>query len=102
MGTGPTPTLIIELFSQQSMPTSKLKHVFLHVQEYDDEDRNQYPQFCTKLEAKLEVDGEAIRGNTQRVWYAFGRLTGSAVSRIYPWVEAYKDISLFLILEFLA
>ena len=42
IGTGPTPTSTTELFSQQPMSTSKPKHVLLHVQEYDDEDRNQY------------------------------------------------------------
>jgi hypothetical protein len=45
-----------------------------------------YPQFEGLLRAKLEIDGEAIGGERERVWYGFGRLAGEAAGRIYPWI----------------
>jgi hypothetical protein len=45
-----------------------------------------YPQFAGILRAKLEIDGRTIGGEKEQVWYAFGRLSGEAAGRIYPWM----------------
>ena len=61
------------------------------VEKYDGEDTSQYPQFEGLLRAKLAVDGEAIGGEGEQIWYGFSRLKDKAASRIYPWVETYQN-----------
>jgi hypothetical protein len=39
------------------------------------------------LRAKIKINGVAIGGEEERVWYGFGRLKGEGVSRVYPWIE---------------
>jgi len=62
----------------------KPKLCLLHIEKFDGKDLNFFPQFEGLLRAKLEIDGEAIGGEKERVWYAFGRLTGDAAARIFP------------------
>ncbi|KAH6665240.1 hypothetical protein B0J14DRAFT_606750 [Halenospora varia] len=48
------------------------------------EDLSLYPQFEGLLRAKLQIDGEAIGGDIEQAWYAFGRLSGAAATRVFP------------------
>jgi hypothetical protein len=68
---------------------------------YNGGESSQYPQFAGMLRAKLEIDGPAIGNEREKVWYAFGRLTGSAASRVYPWVDTYQSTDMFTVRNFL-
>ena len=48
---------------------------------------NAFPQFESKLYAKLQVDEAALGGPFERLWYAFDRLKGKAAQRLHPWME---------------
>ena len=67
---------------------------------YDGTNPSLNPQFEGLLRAKLEIDGSAIGSESDKVWYAFGRLTGPAAGRVYPWVNAYKDTNTFIVYYF--
>jgi hypothetical protein len=69
-------------------------------EKFDGKDLSLYPQFRGKLEAKVEIDAEAIGTEQDRVWYAFHRLTGTAAARIFPWVSTFKNTPLFTLLGF--
>ena len=56
---------------------------------YDNTDRSLYPQFISKLRAKLNIDKDAIGSAYDRIWYAFSRLTGSAAAQVLPWMDHY-------------
>jgi hypothetical protein len=64
-------------------------------EKFDGEDLSLYPQFRGKLEAKVEIDAEAIGTEKDRVWFAFHRLTGTAAARIYPWISTFKNTPFF-------
>ena len=64
-------------------------------EKFDGEDLSLYPQFRGKLEAKVEIDADAIGTERDRVWFAFNRLTGSAAARIYPWISTFKNTLFF-------
>ena len=57
-----------------------------HPDRFDGKDLSLYPQFEGLLQAKLHIDAASIGGETEQVWYAYGRLSGEAAGRIYPWV----------------
>ncbi|OJD20090.1 hypothetical protein ACJ73_08578 [Blastomyces percursus] len=57
---------------------------------YDDTDRTRFPQFIAFLEAKLLIDQNVWDTDVERVWYAFGCLTGKAATRILPWMTTYS------------
>lgn len=57
-----------------------------HTKEFDGTDLALYAQFRGLLEAKLRIDGKSIGGTEEQVWYGFGRLTGTAAKRVYPWI----------------
>lgn len=59
------------------------------VEPYDNTDRSLYPQFTSKLRAKLNIDKDAIGSAYDRIWYAFSRLTGSAAAQVLPWMDHY-------------
>lgn len=59
------------------------------VEPYDNTDRSLYPQFMSKLRAKLNIDKEAIGNAYDRTWYIFSRLTGSAAAQVLPWMDHY-------------
>lgn len=71
----------------QMVPVRRPKAVLPDVTKYDGLDKALYPQFAGSLRAKLEIDGEAIGGERERVWYGFGRLKGEGASRVFPWIE---------------
>lgn len=79
----------------------KPKHSLSTPDQFTGEDESIFPQFKGLLEAKLEIDSQAIGLEKERVWYAFGRLTGKAAGRIYPWMEASKGTNKFTVAEFL-
>jgi Retrotransposon gag protein len=58
---------------------------------YTGEDHSLYPQFESKLRAKLRVDKEALGGVYERLWYAFGRLKDKAAQRLHPWMEVHGN-----------
>jgi hypothetical protein len=63
------------------------KHSSPHPEKFTGEDESLYPIFRGLLESKLRTDAQAIGGDYEMVWYAFGRLTGTASKRIFPWVQ---------------
>jgi hypothetical protein len=67
------------------------KHSLSHPDKYDGEDRMAYPAFKGYLRAKLRIDQQAIGDEPELVWYAFGRLTGKAADRIFPWMELMEQ-----------
>jgi hypothetical protein len=54
--------------------------------QFDGKNQALFPQFEGILRAKLNIDGRTIGGENEQVWYAFGRLSGEAAGRIYPWM----------------
>lgn len=78
------------------------RHRLSKVKSYNGEDKTLYPQFRTKLEAKLRTDGRVIGSSTDQVFYAFGCLEGLAAARIHPWIQISKDNSSFTPTEFFA
>jgi hypothetical protein len=76
-----------QLPADPTMLVRRPKAVLPDVTKYDGLDKALYPQFAGSLRAKLEIDGEAIGGERERVWYGFGRLKGEGASRVFPWIE---------------
>lgn len=66
----------------------KPRHALGHPDKYDGENKTEYPPFKGLLRAKLRIDHAAIGGETEQVWYAYGRLSGKAAARMFPWLEA--------------
>jgi hypothetical protein len=65
----------------------KPKHTTPHPEKFTGKDESLYPIFRGLLEAKLRTDAQAIGGEYEQVWYAFGRLTDTASKRIFPWMQ---------------
>jgi hypothetical protein len=63
------------------------KHSSPHPEKFTGEDETLYPIFRGLLESKLRTDSQAIGGEYEMVWYAFGRLNGTASKRIFPWIQ---------------
>jgi len=107
--TGTVPGIVPPQFTQESTDgpmdnggpfESKPRHILPLKQKYNDTERSLFPQFRAKLEAKLQVDGRAIGGTFEQVWFGFSSLDGSAASRILPWMEFYKGTTTFTVDEF--
>lgn len=82
-------------------PARKPRPVLPDPDPYDGEDLALYPQFRGKLAAKLQIDGPAIGGTQELLWYAFSRLEGKAAARLLPWMTTFKsDLSAFTIPAF--
>jgi hypothetical protein len=64
----------------------KPKPCLPHPEKFDGSELSFFPQFEGLLRAKLEIDGGAIGQEKEKVWYAFGRLSGDAAARIFPWM----------------
>lgn len=73
----------------ESAPISqqKAKHSLSHPDKYDGVSKAAYPAFKGHLRAKLRIDRDAIGGEPEQVWYAFGRLSEKASERIFPWID---------------
>jgi hypothetical protein len=98
-GTNATPTPSATPAPPTINPTFRPKHSRRHPDPYTHEDESMYPQFRGGLEAKLRIDGPAIGGEEEKVWYAIDCLKDKAAKRIYPWVESAKDTSQFTVRE---
>ena len=72
---------------QTLIQTKRPRPILPDPEQYDGEDMNAFPQFESKLYAKLQVDEAALGGPFERLWYAFGRLKGKAAQRLHPWME---------------
>jgi hypothetical protein len=77
--------------------TRKPKHTVPHPEKFTGEDEATYPIFRGLLQAKLRTDGDAIGGEFERVWYAFGRLTETASKRIFPWLQHMQNSADFTV-----
>ena len=66
---------------------------------FSGEDTTEYPQFRGLLEAKLRIDAAAIGGMDELVWFAFGRLKGTAAGRIWAWMNWAKDTERFTLVN---
>jgi hypothetical protein len=67
-------------------PAAYTKPRLPNPEKFDGTDLALYPQFEGLLRAKLEIDATAIGGEREKVWYGFGRLSGDAAGRIFPWM----------------
>jgi hypothetical protein len=74
--------------------TRRPKHSLSHPDKYDGEDKTEYLPFKGHLRAKLRIDQAAIGGETEQVWYAYGRLSGRAAARIFPWIDTMERQSI--------
>jgi hypothetical protein len=78
--------------------TRKPKHTVPHPEKFTGEDEEAiYPIFRGLLQAKLRTDGDAIGGEFEKVWYAFGRLTETASKRIFPWLQHMQSSADFTV-----
>jgi hypothetical protein len=69
----------------------KPKHTLTPPNKFDGQDRAAYPAFRGYLKVKFKIDSDAIGGETEKVWYGYGFLTGKAAKRIYPWLAANEE-----------
>jgi hypothetical protein len=83
----PLPSLNLPLTDIRGRP----KHTTPHPERFTGEDESLYPIFRGLLEAKLRTDAQAIGGDYEQVWYAFGRLADTASKRIFPWVQHMQN-----------
>ncbi|KAL4860722.1 hypothetical protein BDV12DRAFT_181183 [Aspergillus spectabilis] len=58
---------------------------------YDGTKRSWYPQFRSKLRAKLRIDALAIGSEYNQLWHAFGCLSGKAAAQMLPWMDRYAS-----------
>lgn len=79
----------------------KPKPCLPHPEKFDGADLSFFPQFEGLLRAKLEIDGNAIGQEKEKVWYAFGRLSGEAAVRIFPWMSYAERESKFTVNDFI-
>ena len=79
----------------------KPRHSQAHPDKFTGDDESSFPQFRGLLEAKLDIDRRAIGTERECVWYAYGRLAGTAAGRIYPWMDYTKNTDMFTVQEFL-
>lgn len=70
--------------------TNRPKHSQRHPDKFTGKDESIYPMFKGILIAKLRIDARAIGTLYEQVWYAFGCLSDTASSRIFPWMS-YAD-----------
>jgi hypothetical protein len=84
-----TPSVVTPDGSTIGTPTNgrRPKPHLPNPETFDSESTSEYPQFVGKLRAKLSIDGPAIGGEQEKVWYGFGRLTGKAATRVFLWME---------------
>jgi hypothetical protein len=90
--------------NQQTTPTTMSQDIarrpkphLPNPDKFDGKDMALFPQFEGTLRAKLEIDGGAIGGEKEQVWYGFGRLAGDAAGRIYPWIGYAQETGNFTV-----
>ena len=105
METTPTSTEVPTSSSVNSSTSSYEKRPKARLpkpESFTGEDLVMYSQFELKLMAKLDIDGESIGSERDKLWYAFNLLDGKAAARIHPWMKIASDSSyggLFLVSE---
>jgi hypothetical protein len=99
-GLTPTPSPAPEPQVAFTEPERRVKPRLPDPERYDGVDSSLYPQFEGMLRAKLEIDGNSIGSEQEKVWYGFGRLTGAAASRVYPWINVYQSTDMFTVRHF--
>ncbi|KAG9245837.1 hypothetical protein BJ878DRAFT_418349 [Calycina marina] len=67
----------------------------LAMEKFDGKDCLLHPQFEGLLCVKIDIDGDTISGEKERVWYAFNQLSESAAQRIYPWISYAQKVDSF-------
>ena len=93
-----TSPIQVDLYEQV---VRKPKPCLPNPEKFDGSELGFFPQFEGLLRAKLEIDGPSIGQEKERVWYAFGRLSGDASARIYPWIEYAERENKFTVREFI-
>lgn len=56
---------------------------------FDGSDRALYPEFQSKLDAKLTLDQAALGSYCEMLWYAYYCLSDAAAGQILPWMKIY-------------
>ena len=82
-----TPTPAVTHTLAENIPVNTDYHLKARLSDperFDGSDTSLFPQFAGLLEAKLEIDAACIGNEREKVWYAFGHLTGTTAARIYP------------------
>ena len=59
---------------------------------FDGSDRALYPEFRSKLDAKLTLDQAALGSHREMLWYAYYHLSGAAAGQILPWMKTYAKL----------
>lgn len=85
----PTSSEPVTDISNQKRPKPRLPKP----EPFTGENLSLYSQFELKLMAKLNIDGESIGTEYQKLWYAFNLLEGKAAARIHPWMKVASDPS---------
>jgi hypothetical protein len=88
---GPAESAPEPASNQPPVNISKPRHSLDHPDKYDDSDRSKYMQFVAILYAKLRIDAPAIGGPFEQLWYAYGRLSGKAQTKVYPWMRLHGN-----------
>ncbi|KAG9240666.1 hypothetical protein BJ878DRAFT_392256, partial [Calycina marina] len=72
----------------------KPKHSLAHPPKFDGKDRAAYPAFKGYLKVKFRTDLDAIGGETEKVWCAYGYLEGEAAKRkrTFPWLAVVEKM----------
>ncbi len=102
INTPPPPTTTTTTTTQ--LPTDAVrrpKPCLPHPEQFDGSDLSFFPQFEGLLRAKLEIDGPAIGQEKEQVWYAFGRLSGDAAARVFPWMGYANREDKFTVEDFM-
>jgi hypothetical protein len=87
--------------TQHSDAVQRPKPRLSHPEKFDGSELGFYPQFESLLRAKIKIDGQAIGQEEEKVWYAFGRLSGEASARIHPWMLYAEREGKFTVEEFI-
>ena len=71
--------------------SQKPKHSLPHLSKFDGQDCSAYLVFKGYLRVKYRVDLDAIRGETEKVWYSYRYLIGKAAERIFLQLAATEE-----------
>ncbi len=86
--------------NETNTETRRTKPRLPNPEKFDGIDLNFFPQFEGSLRAKLQIDGDTIGQEREQVWYAFGRLSGKAGERIFPWMQFAEQRGCLTVAEF--
>lgn len=92
-GASDTPAISTSPLAMESVVQKRPKEILPKPDAFSGEDKTAYRQFELKLKAKLAIDGKALGSEHNQIWYAFGRLTGEAATRIHSWMDVASNPS---------